>query len=365
MEGIMMVRFCSTCRKIHPIDTKKCPICGLSDLPRFCTKCRKFVPDGEKACPICGDVDPTISKTSQKPIQKKKVKKPIGIVSTILLFVVVAATAILMLHSGILDSLNNNPSSPPKCYANNHTWTYNVNAETKTCSVCGESEDFSPSGYYLNPIQIETDSFKPYFNDEHILCACDESTYERFNRSKDESLVKSLLEQGKLFYVDVDSTCDILSDTDMLAPQRHIVITSGKYNGTECWTAMAVVVNDSDVRYYKKWLNDPSNPINKDGAEVTGDNPPNSELQNPGSSSSANEFVGIWPGTYRIGTDIPAGTYRLVPLFSEYPGYWERCSNASGEMSAIISNDLFESTTYVTVKSGEYFEIKRCTGVLQ
>jgi len=77
------------------------------------------------------------------------------------------------------------------------------------------------------------------------------------------------------------------------------------------------------------------------------------------------DYVGIIPGTYLIGTDIPAGTYRLVALYSEYPGYWARCSSARGESNSIIANEIFESTAYVTVNEGEYLKINRCTGALQ
>lgn len=82
-------------------------------------------------------------------------------------------------------------------------------------------------------------------------------------------------------------------------------------------------------------------------------------------SKDSNEYVGLIPGTYLVGTDIPAGTYRLVPAYSEYPGYWKRSSNASGESDSIIANDLFEAATYVTVENGEYLQISRCTGALQ
>ena len=72
----------------------------------------------------------------------------------------------------------------------------------------------------------------------------------------------------------------------------------------------------------------------------------------------------ITDGTYKVGTDIPAGTYKLT-CTSNYGGYWARLSDASGEMGAIIANDNFSTTTYVTVLSGEYLELTRCTGVLQ
>mgnify|MGYP000245300493 CR=1 FL=1 len=82
-------------------------------------------------------------------------------------------------------------------------------------------------------------------------------------------------------------------------------------------------------------------------------------------SNNSKEYVGFFEGTYLVGTDIPAGTYRLVSLYPEYSAYWERTSNASGETSAIIANDNFSGTTYVTVKNGEYFTVKRCSAALQ
>lgn len=82
-------------------------------------------------------------------------------------------------------------------------------------------------------------------------------------------------------------------------------------------------------------------------------------------SNNSKEYVGFFEGTYLVGTDIPAGTYRLVSLYPEYSAYWERTSNASGETSAIIANDNFSGTTYVTVKNREYFTVKRCSAALQ
>lgn len=95
---------------------------------------------------------------------------------------------------------------------------------------------------------------------------------------------------------------------------------------------------------------------------TTGDN--GSQAESP-FENTTDEYVGFFEGTYFVGTDIPAGTYRLVSLYPEYSAYWERASNASGESSAIIANDNFSGTTYVTVKNGEYFTVKRCSAALQ
>lgn len=118
---------------------------------------------------------------------------------------------------------------------------------------------------------MEYEGSKPYFNEEHILCTYDEATYKKFNQSKSSFLVESLLADKKLFYVEENTTCDILPDTNKLAPQYHIVITSGEHNGDECWTSMAVVVNAESVKSYKAWLESPDNPINRDNSNSDGD----------------------------------------------------------------------------------------------
>lgn len=332
-----MVKICPTCKNFVPVSAKSCPLCGNTKLVSANT-------------PSTPQIPPKVTPT---PSKKKKSKAPL----VVALFVAVTIAIAAIIHFG-LPIESSGIETPQKCNSDNHLWIYNVNAKIKDCSVCGEQQSYSPSGYYLNAIQIEIDSFKPFFNDTHILCAYSESTFEKFNSSKSESVVKSLIEENKAFYVKANV---ILSDTDMAAPQRHITVTSGEYNGTDCWTAMAVVVDDGDVEFYRQWLNDPSNPVNRDSSQE----PSNTPSSVPSDNSKNQDFVGILEGTYLVGTDIPAGTYRLVPLFSEYPGYWKRCSNASGEAGSIIANDLFESTTYVTVNAGEYLEIKRCSGALQ
>ena len=72
----------------------------------------------------------------------------------------------------------------------------------------------------------------------------------------------------------------------------------------------------------------------------------------------------VTEGMYLVGSDIQAGTYKLTAE-SGKSGYYCRYSDASGESSSIISNDNFNSTSYVTVNDGEYLKLTRCTGVLQ
>lgn len=71
----------------------------------------------------------------------------------------------------------------------------------------------------------------------------------------------------------------------------------------------------------------------------------------------------ISAGMYLVGKDIAAGTYRLTSAGGM--AYWERSSNATGELGAIIANDVFDATSYVTVNNGEYLTLTGCSGELQ
>lgn len=76
------------------------------------------------------------------------------------------------------------------------------------------------------------------------------------------------------------------------------------------------------------------------------------------SGSSTTSTVG--EGTYRVGTDIEAGEYKLTTT-SSTPGYWE-VTNSSAPDADIVGNDNFEGTAYVTVADGQYLKLNRCTG---
>mgnify|MGYP000854431277 CR=1 FL=1 len=65
-------------------------------------------------------------------------------------------------------------------------------------------------------------------------------------------------------------------------------------------------------------------------------------------------------GQYLVGEDIKPGTYKTAGTARDYPCYWARLKDASGELSAIITNDNITGPTRVTVKKGEYFETKGC-----
>ena len=59
-------------------------------------------------------------------------------------------------------------------------------------------------------------------------------------------------------------------------------------------------------------------------------------------------------GTYKVGEDIAAGTYKSAG--GDYC-YWARLKNDSGDFGAIIANHIGSGPARVTVKKGEFLEV--------
>lgn len=63
---------------------------------------------------------------------------------------------------------------------------------------------------------------------------------------------------------------------------------------------------------------------------------------------------GYYPaGQYKVGEDIPAGEYTLEALDGE-EGYIEVTSDSRHTLESIITNDLFDNNTIITLTDGQY-----------
>jgi hypothetical protein len=62
-------------------------------------------------------------------------------------------------------------------------------------------------------------------------------------------------------------------------------------------------------------------------------------------------------GSFLVGTDIEAGTYKTSGDDTGLGCYWERASDDSGSLDAIITNNYGEGPQRVTVKTGETFKV--------
>lgn len=62
-------------------------------------------------------------------------------------------------------------------------------------------------------------------------------------------------------------------------------------------------------------------------------------------------------GTFLVGTDIAAGTYKTTGEADLDLGcYWERSKDDTGDFDSIIANDYSDGPGRVTVKAGEIFK---------
>lgn len=76
------------------------------------------------------------------------------------------------------------------------------------------------------------------------------------------------------------------------------------------------------------------------------------------SAQNATSFSGS--GMYKVGFDIQPGTYQSSGQSSNYSGYWERLSCATGELDCILANDNNSGSTIVTIlPSDAYFRTVR------
>ena len=71
--------------------------------------------------------------------------------------------------------------------------------------------------------------------------------------------------------------------------------------------------------------------------------------------------VAFSDGTYRVGTDIVAGTYKSTASTTDC--YWERLSGFGGTLDEIIANYFGSGPTYVTIASTDVgFHSEDCGG---
>lgn len=72
----------------------------------------------------------------------------------------------------------------------------------------------------------------------------------------------------------------------------------------------------------------------------------------PGPDANGNYGAGM----YRVGTDIPAGEYKITCTGNLWC-YIEVSSDSSGTLSSIVSNDNIDTFAYITVSEGQYLTV--------
>lgn len=69
-------------------------------------------------------------------------------------------------------------------------------------------------------------------------------------------------------------------------------------------------------------------------------------------------------GMYRVGIDIPAGEYKIVPT-DNVSGYYELAEDSSHLFSSIIGNGLISNEQYLTIEDGQYLKLTRAKIILK
>lgn len=88
------------------------------------------------------------------------------------------------------------------------------------------------------------------------------------------------------------------------------------------------------------------------------------DTQLPVIKASDKFYAGV-DGTYRIGRDIPAGTYSTPGPAPSGAAlcFWQRLSGGSGQLEAIIASDITRGSATVTVDPLDYaFKVTGCGG---
>lgn len=75
-------------------------------------------------------------------------------------------------------------------------------------------------------------------------------------------------------------------------------------------------------------------------------------------SGESSEAARYGEGMYKVGTDIPAGEYKLTAEGST-SGYWEVTASSAADAD-IVGNDNFNGSTYVSVTDEQYLKLNRC-----
>ncbi|WP_338447858.1 hypothetical protein R4Z09_16580 [Niallia oryzisoli] len=85
--------------------------------------------------------------------------------------------------------------------------------------------------------------------------------------------------------------------------------------------------------------------------------PPEEERKEASPSSEPKASGKITKGTYKVGTEIPAGEYLV---FSKGFAYIESASDSTGQLESIIFNENLSNGAhaYVTIHDGEYFKLQ-------
>ncbi|GAA0762406.1 hypothetical protein [Clostridium sartagoforme] len=62
-------------------------------------------------------------------------------------------------------------------------------------------------------------------------------------------------------------------------------------------------------------------------------------------------------GMYKVGTDIPAGEYKVILDSSSGFGYYEVSTDSRHNIEGIVTNENVQADTYLTIQEGQYLKM--------
>lgn len=100
-----------------------------------------------------------------------------------------------------------------------------------------------------------------------------------------------------------------------------------------------------------------------DQASIAQANAKKEEAQKTLEAEKKEQNSWIQEGTYRIGSDLPAGNYYAVCTDENSSGYY--CIYSNAKQTDIINNDNFDNNTFFQVEDGQYLKLNRCKATLE
>ena len=126
-------------------------------------------------------------------------------------------------------------------------------------------------------------------------------------------------------------------------------IVAGNGNVLRTESVKHTTSNGNDVYYFK------IRAIGKQG-QATG---VYTTLPNQKSVRHSDVAIPYNAGVYKVGTDIPAGSYTLTA--GDYSGYYEVKSKNTTGLDDVLFNQSFDAREYVTVSDGQYLALNDAT----
>ena len=314
----------------------KCSNCGFESNQRYCPNCMQKLEisslDKLKSIETISGDGFESKQTTEPVIKTSEIKKSSIIVIVVMAFFIIALVFGIALSNNKKSSPDNNDSKSSK-YNFEYDDDYLDDEWDDDYDYLDDDNDYLDDEYDSTPIKITYEKLTT------------KELYENYEEYEDyDEYVKTTIkvtkannEYGIYEYkvYDLDGYDEVVIAASF---DKKTKIKKGDYI-----TVSGLVEIDD---YYPDSL---TITINVDKKNKT-----NKKLFKSLGSERKIKFV---EDQYKVGVDIPAGTYIAYPTDS-YGGYYEIDSDSNGEN--IIANDNFKGQCYFSINDGEYLELSRC-----